>query len=103
MTGEILRTNQEFYGAVVMVHESNRCTPGWIMIRSGGTISWFPARGKSLCWSVRSRSRCLPQMHMPKILVIAEHDEGHLKLATLSAVSFASKLATEAGGTFEVL
>ena len=40
---------------------------------------------------------------MPKVLVIVEHDEGQLKLATLSAVSFASKLVAETGGTFELL
>lgn len=36
---------------------------------------------------------------MPHILVIAEHDDGQLKQATLSAVGFVRK----AGGTFEVL
>src|SRR6185436_19292494 len=40
---------------------------------------------------------------MPNILVIAEHDDGQLKLATLSAAAFASKLAAEIGGTFELL
>ena len=36
---------------------------------------------------------------MPHILVIAEHEDGQLKQATLSAVGFARK----AGGTFDVL
>lgn len=40
---------------------------------------------------------------MANILVIAEHDGGQLKLATLSAVACAAKLAGESGGTFEVL
>lgn len=40
---------------------------------------------------------------MVTILVIAEHDGGQLKLATLSAVACAAKLAGETGGTFEVL
>jgi len=37
------------------------------------------------------------------ILVIAEHEDGQLKLATLSAVAFSSKLASESGGSFETL
>src|SRR5262249_33874717 len=36
------------------------------------------------------------------ILVIAEHKDGELKLATLSAVSFARKVSAEAGGAFEI-
>jgi electron transfer flavoprotein alpha subunit len=40
---------------------------------------------------------------MPKILVVAEHEDGQLKLATLSAVAFAAKAVSEAGGAFEVL
>src|SRR5882672_1877486 len=43
------------------------------------------------------------QRKMPKILVIAEHEAGQLKLATLSAIAFARKVTTEAGGQFEVL
>jgi electron transfer flavoprotein alpha subunit len=38
-----------------------------------------------------------------RIIVIAEHDAGHLKLATLSAVAFASKVITELGGSYEIL
>jgi electron transfer flavoprotein alpha subunit len=40
---------------------------------------------------------------MANILVIAEHDGGQLKLATLSAVSFAKKVVADAGGSFEIL
>src|SRR6266404_8235216 len=40
---------------------------------------------------------------MAKILVIAEHEAGQLKLATLSAVAFAQKVAAETGGQFEIL
>jgi electron transfer flavoprotein alpha subunit len=40
---------------------------------------------------------------MASILVIAEHDEGQLKLATLSAIAFARKACEVVGGTFEVL
>ena len=40
---------------------------------------------------------------MANILVIAEHDGGQLKLATLSAVAFAKKAVAEAGGSFDVL
>lgn len=40
---------------------------------------------------------------MPKILILAETDEGQLKLATLSAVAFAEKLIADAGGSFEIL
>jgi electron transfer flavoprotein alpha subunit len=40
---------------------------------------------------------------MSKILVIAEHEAGQLKLATLSAVAFSSQLAAETGGSFEIL
>ncbi len=40
---------------------------------------------------------------MPKILVIAEHDDGQLKLATLSAMGFAQKVCAEAGGDYDVL
>ncbi len=37
------------------------------------------------------------------ILVIAEHEDGQLKLATLSAVAFAGKAVESAGGSFEIL
>jgi electron transfer flavoprotein alpha subunit len=40
---------------------------------------------------------------MSKILVIAEHDGAQLKLATLSAVAFASKVAATTGSSFDVL
>jgi electron transfer flavoprotein alpha subunit len=40
---------------------------------------------------------------MPKILVLAEHDHGTLKLATLSALGFARQAALEGRGTYEVL
>ena len=40
---------------------------------------------------------------MPNVLVIAEHDQGQLKLATLSAAAFAQKLCAAAGGSFEIL
>ncbi len=40
---------------------------------------------------------------MPKILVIAEHDDGQLKLATLAAMGFAHKVCAETGGSYEVL
>ena len=40
---------------------------------------------------------------MPKILVLAEHNGGQLKLATLSALGFAQKVVAEAGGSFELL
>jgi electron transfer flavoprotein alpha subunit len=40
---------------------------------------------------------------MANILVLAEHDDGQLKLATLSAVAFARKVVAEAGGSFDVL
>ena len=40
---------------------------------------------------------------MANILVIAEHDDGQLKLATLSAVACARKVIAEAGGSFDVL
>ena len=40
---------------------------------------------------------------MPTILVLAEHEDGQLKQATLSAVGFARKLVVEAGGSFEIL
>ena len=40
---------------------------------------------------------------MPTILVLAEHDDGQLKQATLSAVGFAHKLVAEAGGSFAIL
>jgi electron transfer flavoprotein alpha subunit len=40
---------------------------------------------------------------MPTILVLAEHDDGQLKQATLSAVGFARKVVAEAGGLFEIL
>ena len=40
---------------------------------------------------------------MPNILVLAEHDNRQLKLATLSAVAFAHRVVAEAGGLFDVL
>ena len=40
---------------------------------------------------------------MANILVVAEHEDGQLKLATLSAVAFAAKAVSEAGGAFEIL
>ena len=40
---------------------------------------------------------------MPKILILAEHEGGQLKLATLSAVAFARKLISEAGGSLQIL
>jgi len=40
---------------------------------------------------------------MPKILVLAEHDAGQLKLATLSAMGFAAKVCAEKGGSYDVL
>jgi electron transfer flavoprotein alpha subunit len=40
---------------------------------------------------------------MNKILVIAEHDLGQLKAASLSAAGFAQQLASAAGGSFEIL
>jgi len=40
---------------------------------------------------------------MANIQVIAEHDDGQLKLATLSAVAFAHKVIAETGGAFDVL
>lgn len=40
---------------------------------------------------------------MAKILVLAEHDDGQLKLATLSAMGFAHRVCAEAGGSFDVL
>jgi electron transfer flavoprotein alpha subunit len=40
---------------------------------------------------------------MPNVLVIAEHDQGQLKLATLSAIAFAKSLVVEAGGSFDIL
>ena len=38
-----------------------------------------------------------------RILVVAEHDSGQLKLATLSAVAFAAKVIAEIGGAYEIL
>lgn len=40
---------------------------------------------------------------MPKILILAEHEDGQLKLATLAAIGFARKVCAEAGGSFEIL
>src|SRR5215472_301863 len=40
---------------------------------------------------------------MANILVVAEHDDGQLKLATLSAVAFAAKVVGESRGTYEIL
>ena len=42
-------------------------------------------------------------MKPPNILVVAEHDLGQLKLATLSAVACAQQVAAGAGGHFDVL
>lgn len=40
---------------------------------------------------------------MNRILVIAEHDQGHLKLATFAAAGFAQKVCAASGGTFDFL
>ena len=40
---------------------------------------------------------------MANILVIAEHDDGQLKLPTLSAVAFAKRVIADVGGSFDVL
>jgi electron transfer flavoprotein alpha subunit len=40
---------------------------------------------------------------MSKILVLAEHEDGKLKLATLSAVAFARSVTAQAGGSFQIL
>jgi electron transfer flavoprotein alpha subunit len=40
---------------------------------------------------------------MSKILVLAEHEDGKLKLATFSAVAFARSVAAQAGGSFQIL
>ncbi len=40
---------------------------------------------------------------MPNILVLAEHDQGRLKLATLAAAGFAQELCAAAGGAFDIL
>lgn len=40
---------------------------------------------------------------MTKILVLAEHDQGQLKTASLAAAGFAGEFASATGGTFEVL
>src|SRR5262245_55117814 len=40
---------------------------------------------------------------MQHILILAEHEDGQLKLATLSAVAFARKVCAEAGGSFDIL
>jgi electron transfer flavoprotein alpha subunit len=40
---------------------------------------------------------------MPNILVLAEHDSGQLKQATLAAVACAQKVVAQAGGSFEIL
>ena len=43
-------------------------------------------------------------MNQPlRILILAEHDAGQLKLATLSAVAFAPKVIGEVGGSYEIL
>jgi electron transfer flavoprotein alpha subunit len=39
----------------------------------------------------------------PRILVVAEHDAGQLKLATLSAVAFAAKAVAGPGGSYDIL
>lgn len=40
---------------------------------------------------------------MNRILVIAEHDQGHLKLATFAAAGFAQKVCAATGGAFDFL
>ncbi len=40
---------------------------------------------------------------MPTILVLAEHDQGRLKLASLAAAGFARKVCATAGGAFDLL
>jgi electron transfer flavoprotein alpha subunit len=40
---------------------------------------------------------------MANLLVIAEHDRGQLKQATLAAITFARKVVAEAGGSFDIL
>jgi len=40
---------------------------------------------------------------MSKILVIAEHDAGQLKLATLSAMGFAQQVCAQTSGSYDVL
>jgi electron transfer flavoprotein alpha subunit len=40
---------------------------------------------------------------MANLLVIAEHDQGQLKQATLAAVGCAHKVVAEAGGSFDIL
>ena len=40
---------------------------------------------------------------MPHVLILAEHEAGQLKLATLAAVGFARRVCAEAGGTFDAL
>ncbi len=40
---------------------------------------------------------------MANVMVIAEHDRGQLKQATLAAVGCARKVVTEAGGSFDIL
>ena len=43
------------------------------------------------------------ETNMANLLVIAEHDRGQLKLATLAAVACAHKVVAEAGGSFDIL
>lgn len=40
---------------------------------------------------------------MTKLLVVAEHDAGQLKLATLAAVACAKSVVSQTGGTFDIL
>jgi len=40
---------------------------------------------------------------MANVLVLAEHDDGQFKLATLSAIAFAHNVVAESGGAFDVL
>ena len=40
---------------------------------------------------------------MTKLLVVAEHDAGHLKLATLAAVACAKSVVSQTGGSFDIL
>jgi electron transfer flavoprotein alpha subunit len=40
---------------------------------------------------------------MPHTLVLAEHDQGQLKLASLAAAAFAQRAGTATGGSFDIL
>src|SRR4051812_7211477 len=43
------------------------------------------------------------ESNVTKLLVIAEHDDGQLKLATMAAVDCAKKICAAASGQFEIL